>query len=88
MIGSLLIMSSVLGVNAQSNHINAIRHDAPELAHCWEFAIGVQTLTFTNPDQPDVLNTTSGKETARYDRELVVEIWYPARLAEGQEPGG
>ena len=88
MIGSLLIMSSVLNVNAQSNYINAIRHDAPELAHFGEFAIGVQTLTFTNPDQPDVLNTTSGKKTERYDRELVIEIWYPARLAEGQEPGG
>jgi predicted dienelactone hydrolase len=86
MIGCLLIMSSALG--AQINHINAIRHDAPELAHYGAFAIGVRTLTFTNSDQPDILNTTNGEETTRYDRELVVEMWYPAQLTEGQLPGG
>lgn len=87
-IGSFLFMCSVLNVNAQSNHIDAIRHDAPELAQFGQHDIGVRTLTLTNRNVPDVLNTTSGDETARYDRKLVVEVWYPAQLEEGQQPGG
>ena len=82
-IGSFLFMCSVLNVNAQSNHIDAIRHDAPELAKFGQHDIGVRTLTLTNRNVPDVLNTTSGDETARYDRKLVVEVWYPAQLEEG-----
>jgi len=73
---------------AQSNRIDIVRHDAPELAHFGEFAIGVRTLELTDPGRPDVLNTAEGGETALYDRSLTVEVWYPALLADDQHPGG
>ena len=72
---------------AQSNRIDVIRHDAPELAHFGEFNIGVRTLEFTDPDRPDVLNSTEGSETVFYDRSLTVEVWYPAKLADSQQAG-
>lgn len=72
---------------AQSNRIDVIRHDAPELAHFGEFDIGVRTLEFTDPDRPDVLNSTEGSETVFYDRSLTVEVWYPAKLADSQQAG-
>jgi len=72
---------------AQSNRIDIIRHDAPELAHFGEFDIGVRTLEFTDPDRPDVLNSAEGSETVFYDRSLTVEVWYPAKLADSQQPG-
>jgi predicted dienelactone hydrolase len=74
--------------SAQINRIDIIRHDAPELAHFGEFDIGVRTLKFTDPNRPDVLNTTADNEIAIYDRTLTVEVWYPALLADGQSPGG
>jgi predicted dienelactone hydrolase len=42
----------------------------------------VRTLDFVNADQVDILRVTADPN-ARYDRHLTVEIWYPARLAEG-----
>ena len=77
-----------ISVLAQSNRIDIVRHDAPELAHFGEYDIGVRTLKFTNPNQPDILNTVEGDGTAFYDRSLTVEVWYPALLAEYQQPGG
>lgn len=73
---------------AQGNRIDMIRHDAPELARFGQYDIGVRTLEFTDPDRPDILNTVEGGETVLYDRNLTVEVWYPALLAEGQQPGG
>ena len=70
---------------ALANPVDEIRPDAPELAPYGTLPIGVQTLRFVNPDQIDVL-AISGDDIPRYDRELTVEVWYPA--AEGTEPGG
>ncbi len=69
---------------AQENRIDLIRPDAPTLAAHGEFPVGVRTMTFTNPDQIDILQVT---ETAqpRTDRTLTVEVWYPA--ATGTEAG-
>lgn len=67
------------------NRIDRIRPDAPALAPYGTYPIGVQTMTFVNPAQNDILNTTAEAEPT-YDRPLTVEIWYPA--AEGTEPGG
>lgn len=67
------------------NRIDQIRPDAPALTAPGPHVIGVQTLTLTNPDQLDVLNTTA-EAAPRYDRPLTVEVWYPA--AEGTQPGG
>lgn len=60
------------------NRIDCIRPDAPELAARGPHAIGVRTLEFVNPDQPDIVAIASGERGARKDRRLVVEIWYPA----------
>lgn len=91
MVKILLVVLSActsISVLAQSNRIDIVRHDAPELAHFGEYDIGVRTLEFTNPNQPDILNTVKGGETVYYDRRLTVEVWYPALLAQGQPPGG
>lgn len=73
---------------AQTNRIDIVRHDAPELARFGQYDIGVRTIVLTDPDRPDILNTAQGVETAFYDRSLTVEVWYPALLAENQQPGG
>ncbi|MGB4829198.1 MAG: dienelactone hydrolase, partial [Paracoccaceae bacterium] len=62
------------------NRIDLTRPAAPELARRGPFAVGVRTLALVNRGQVDVF----GAAGARADRELVVELWYPA--VEG--PGG
>ncbi|RYC71737.1 alpha/beta hydrolase family protein [Spirosoma sordidisoli] len=57
--------------------------DAPELAARGSYGVGVRTMTLTNTDQADVLRTKEG-QTPRYDRQLTVEIWYPARIPAGK----
>ena len=82
-----LIFSSCI-IFAQDNRIDIVRPDAPELASFGGYDIGVRTLEFTDPDRIDILNTERGGESAIYDRSLTIEVWYPAQLAAGQEPGG
>ncbi len=60
------------------NRIDTIRPDAPKLAPYGDYAVGVQTMTFTNPDQVDIANVQTEGEIPGYDRPLTVEIWYPA----------
>lgn len=85
-----VLLATGLSVPAfgQANRIDLVRPDAPELARFGDHTIGVRTMQFTDPGRPDVLNTTAGGDTTRYDRTLTVEIWYPAALADGQAPGG
>ena len=73
---------------AQQNRIDTVTPSAPELAGYGMYAIGVRTLQATDKNRPDVLNTKEGGPTARYDRTLTLEAWYPAALAAGQKPGG
>jgi len=73
---------------AQDNRIDRVTPAAPELASYGRFNIGVRTITATDRNRPDILNTKPGGPTARYDRTLTLEIWYPAALAAGQQPGG
>jgi len=84
----MLATLAVSSVSAQQNRIDVVRHDAPELAYYGEYDIGVRTLVFSNPNQAYVANTSEDGETAYYDRRLIVEVWYPAQLAENQESGG
>ncbi len=51
--------------------------DAPALAPRGEHAVGVRTLTLTNPGQPNIAGVVDGTMTT-YDRPLTVEVWYPA----------
>ena len=88
------ILALVLGVllsaavHAQHNRIDTVSPSAPELAAYGPLPIGVRTIQATDRNRPDILNTKEGGPTARYDRTLTLEVWYPAALAAGQKPGG
>jgi len=73
---------------AQQNRIDTVTPSAPELAGYGKYAIGARTLQVTDKNRPDILSTKEGGATARYDRTLTLEIWYPSALAAGQKPGG
>lgn len=77
----LLISESIQGQSVSNFIIGDALPDAPELAIRGNYKVGVQTLDFVNENQPDVLNTKDG-EAPLYDRDLKVEIWYPAALSE------
>ena len=55
---------------AQDNRIDRVTPVAPELAGYGKYNIGVRTITATNRNRPDILNTKPGGQTARYDRTL------------------
>ena len=59
--------------------------NAPELAPRGEYGVGVRTLSVTNTDQVDVLSATEADPSPMYDRELTLEVWYPAVIADGEE---
>ncbi len=82
------VLLTVSNVSGQQNRIDIVTPQAPELAAHGKFAIGVRTLQVVDKDRPDILNTKAGSPTARYDRSLTLEIWYPAKLAADQKPGG
>jgi predicted dienelactone hydrolase len=73
---------------AQQNRIDIVTPLAPELAAYGPYSIGVRTIQATDRNRPDILKTTEGGPTARYDRTLTVEVWYPATLPAGQKPEG
>lgn len=73
---------------AQINRIDTVTPMAPELASYGTRAIGVRTILLTDKNRPDILNTKPGEETARYDRTLRVEIWYPAALPASMAQSG
>ncbi|WP_350244957.1 dienelactone hydrolase [Deinococcus sonorensis] len=64
------------------------RPDAPALTARGPFPVGVLTLTVQHPDQLDVVaalaQPTLPDPLPRSERRLTVEVWYPARLADGQ----
>ena len=76
------------GVHAQTNRIDAVTPMAPELAAYGASAIGVRTIQATETNRVDILSTKEGGPSARYDRTLTLEVWYPATLAPGQTRGG
>ena len=73
---------------AESNRIDQIRPDAPELAAPGPYRIGVRTLEVVNPNQIDILSVKAGDSLPRYDRPLTLEIWYPAALSDSNAEGG
>jgi predicted dienelactone hydrolase len=87
LVGAAVVIAAA-GAHAQDNRVDVITPMAPELAAYGAFDIGVRTLQVTDKNRPDILNTKAGETTARYDRTLTVEVWYPAKLAPGQKPGG
>ena len=86
-----LVVALVLGgvaAGAGQNRIDVVTPAAPALAAYGAHAVGVRTLHVVDRNRPDILTTMGGAPTARYDRPLVLEIWYPATLGPGQTPGG
>jgi predicted dienelactone hydrolase len=51
--------------------------DAPALSARGDHAVGVRSVTITNPDQLNIATAKDG-EMSNYDRPLKLEIWYPA----------
>ena len=70
------------------NRIDIVTPNAPELALFGPHDIGVQTITITDRNRPDVLNIKEGGPIVRYDRALTLEVWYPAAFAARQKAGG
>jgi predicted dienelactone hydrolase len=57
--------------------------DAPALAALGSYAVGVRELQLRNPAQADPLTYDATRGTAALrDRELAVELWYPAHPTE------
>jgi len=81
-------VAAVGPAGAQQNRIDAVTPMAPEHAAYGPLPVGVRTITATDHDRVDVLNTKAGAGVARRDRTLTVEIWYPAAPAAAQPPGG
>lgn len=77
-----------LSASAQTNRIDTVRADAPELASFGDYDIGVRSVELLSRNRVDVVDTPRGGENIYYDRSLMVEIWYPATLEAGQEAGG
>lgn len=84
-LGAVSVIFSA-AVAAQSNRIDVVRGDAPELAYFGQYDIGVKTLEMIDRDRVDVVNTQRDSANIIYDRPLTVELWYPADL-NGQDPG-
>ena len=84
-LGAVSVIFSA-AVAAQSNRIDVVRGDAPELAYFGQYDIGVNTLEMIDRDRVDVVNTQRDSANIIYDRPLTVELWYPADL-NGQDPG-
>ncbi len=87
-LGGAFAIILVAAAASPQNRIDVVTPVAPELASYGSLAVGVRTVQVTDRNRPDILNTKPGEPTARYDRTLTVEVWYPAALAPGQPQRG
>lgn len=73
------------------NRIDTQLPSAPALAAYGAYAVGVQAVTLTNPDQVNILAIDPAADAPatlpRYDRSLPVEVWYPAAAEATGETG-
>lgn len=74
---SVAAVTALVASPLYANQIDQIRPDAPQLADYGTLPVGVQTLSLVHPDQVDVV-AINGNDIPRYDRPLIVEVWYPA----------
>lgn len=81
----LAVFTASLGMGTMGlaeNRIDTQRFDAPELAAYGDHAVGVRQITLTNPGQIDILKIDPAVPKPAvlptYDRDLTVEVWYPA----------
>lgn len=87
-----LVAACALGVAPlvarQTNRIDAVSPFAPELAAYGSTPVGVRTVNAVDRQRVDVVHTTPGGPTARYDRPLTFEVWYPATASSQAQAGG
>jgi predicted dienelactone hydrolase len=81
----VLVAALVAGGAGAQEYYGDFRPDAPELAARGALPVGVRTLVAENKDQLDVLRYSAEQQNPRYSRKLTLEVWYPARLAQGQK---
>ena len=87
-LGCSLVIGMFAARASAQNRVDTVTPLAPDLASYGPLAIGVRTIEVTDRNRPDVLNTKPGGPTARYDRTLKVEVWYPATLPAGAAQRG
>jgi dienelactone hydrolase len=80
----VLAVALAAGQVGAQEYYGDFRPDAPELAARGPLQVGVRTLVAEHKDQLDILHATAEKPNPRYNRKLTLEVWYPARLADGQ----
>jgi predicted dienelactone hydrolase len=83
-----LLLAPAWAAAQATDRVDTQRPDAPELAAYGAYDVGVRTLELVDEGRPDILNATAGEATPSYDRPLTVEVWYPAALPDGVDPGG
>jgi len=84
-VAALVLAAGVAaGQAGAQEYFGDARPDAPELAARGSLPVGVRTLVAEHADQLDILHASAGQPNPRYTRKLVLEVWYPARLASGQ----
>ncbi|HWG85044.1 MAG TPA: dienelactone hydrolase [Deinococcales bacterium] len=83
----VLALSLASTASAQTNRVDGIRPDAPQLAARGKQAVGVGTLTLVNKGQVNVPAVRAGQPNPTYDRSLTIEVWYPGSLPEGARAG-
>ena len=76
--GVAAIVAIAVVVASAQNRIDAVSPYAPELAAYGEHSVGVRTIVVIDHNRPDILHTANGQPTARADRALTLEVWYPA----------
>ncbi|NVM75806.1 putative dienelactone hydrolase [Duganella sp. SG902] len=84
---AVLVLAAGVGAGraGAQEYFGDARPDAPELAARGALPVGVRTLVAENKDQLDILHASAGQPDPRYTRKLVLEVWYPARLAAGKK---
>ena len=83
-IASMLIL---LGAPIHASAPSVPGADAPELAALGAYGVGFRSVTFTHRGQPDVENAQTDPSTVRLiDRNVQVDIWYPATTKKGAKP--
>ncbi|MYM28759.1 dienelactone hydrolase [Duganella sp. CY15W] len=85
-LGRMLVLAVALaaGQAGAQEYFGDMRPDAPELAARGPLKVGVRTLVAEHQDQLDILHANAEQPNPRYTRKLVLEVWYPAQLAAGQ----
>jgi len=85
-VSRVVAVALALIVNAAvaQEYFGDTRPDAPALAARGPAKVGVRTLSAEHRDQLDVLRVTEATPNPRTTRQLTLEVWYPAALANGQ----